>query len=274
MDLFSQGQYFSHHVLELAKVDTLVKFSVCAVAAKQMGQMAEPTSRVKTTTGQMLVMKAIDSSQNDYLWYGAKYYERAIQMLAGEIRHHGTNGFPSSLSDVYRSVDGSQAAGSPASARSDSSPLVAACLLIEYERLSATTRAWCGHVAGMAKLLRLHDPDAFTQPSPAIESGHTEISRTAIVRSFFWYFAFNDFESSRKNRWSCRISAQANQTQWLAGHRHKRTPRTMFFGQEWDCPSVTQASGLLKSHRRVLQPLLDSVLKTSRSTNSSGSCAD
>lgn len=219
MDIFTQGDFFSHHVLTLAKVDILVKYSACALAAKQMGQMNEPTSRVSTTAGRMLVMQAIDSSQNDYLWYGAKYYERAIQLLTNEIQHHSIpNGFPSSLSDVYRSVDGSQAAHSPASPRGDNSTLVAACLLIEYERLSATTKAWCGHIGGVAKMLKLHDPEAFSQPSPRTDGSQPAMAHPT-VQPFFWYFALNDVESSRKCGRSISSGPKLTCTQWSLEQR-------------------------------------------------------
>ena len=195
MDIFGQGQYFSHHVLFTAKTNALIRYSACALAAKRMGQMAEPTSRVTPTKGNMLVKQTIERSQRDYLWYGAKYYERAIHLLANEISRHCSTDFPASLSEVYMLIGGSPASHSSVAPRTDTSPLVAACILIQYERLSATMRAWSGHVGGVVKLLKLNDATMCAQSSPGMDM----LSETSTIQPLFWSVALNDLELSCKN---------------------------------------------------------------------------
>lgn len=99
-------------------------------------------------------------------WYGAKYYEMAIQTLRESISQTdvATNqvSTPLSLSHSYLMV------------RADREDpivrLLGTCILIQYEQLSANRNAWSGHLTGFSKLLDLIDDGSLFIPNPVFEA--------------------------------------------------------------------------------------------------------
>ncbi|KAL1635030.1 hypothetical protein SLS58_010425 [Diplodia intermedia] len=162
MDLVTSDCYFSRQAVHLAVHCPLIKYSACAAAAKQIGQTgAREPARTRLTAGQIRVADAISKTNLDYLWYGAKYYEKAIQALAREISQESLSspsaglatcsGLAPSPSAIYGAV----VADSGHEMQQPAFPLVAACILCQYEELSATMRAWSGHLDGICKLLQI-----------------------------------------------------------------------------------------------------------------------
>ncbi|KAL3448292.1 hypothetical protein BJX65DRAFT_295181 [Aspergillus insuetus] len=187
--------YFSQHVTAIAQTSALVRYSACALAAKQLGHIKAPESRLRSrqTSCQALMLRLFADSHLDFLWYGAKYYEKALRLLTAQLsqrdcsacHHHlspssiiyQTGPSPQSDSDIDHHHD---AANRPFQ-------ILATCMLAQYEDLSATSRAWTANMDGIFKLLLPH----LSNPS---------LFQTAIciphpmegLNSAFWYFALND----------------------------------------------------------------------------------
>jgi len=147
MDVFAgQHSYFSQHVVQLAHTSTLVRYAACAVAAKQLGQMKDPILKIRQTNCQRLMLRAFSKSRLDFLWYGAKYYEKAIQLLAKQLSHddHSIPGlspcciYQTGLTPVSNDLSFHDEREEAASLFQ----IITACILCQYEDLSATMRAW------------------------------------------------------------------------------------------------------------------------------------
>ncbi|CBF80615.1 Zn(II)2Cys6 transcription factor domain-containing protein [Aspergillus nidulans FGSC A4] len=92
MDLCTDQSYFSQNVVAISDKSPLVRYAACALAAKQLGQTRHPESHIRQTNVQRSMMKALIDSKLGFTWYGAKYYEKAIQLLAQQLssRDRGT----------------------------------------------------------------------------------------------------------------------------------------------------------------------------------------
>lgn len=193
--------YFSRQALMLASHCPLIKYAACAAAAKQIGQMDECEPRTRLTDGQIRVMDAIRETNLDYLWYGAKYYGKAIQTLAKEISRESVSpsASPSSLVPSPSAIYGAVAAASDPALEAEMGGqeiptfrLVAACILCQYGDLSATQRAWSGHLDGICKLLQIDGRDE------TLRTSHPRPYQSAAHQSVFWWFVLNDFKESCK----------------------------------------------------------------------------
>lgn len=192
MDLFDYGQYFSRRALILSRESDLVKAAACAAAAKQLGQMRHPEMHAKARKGYGLVHRTLKSNGRDFLWCGAKYYQRAIRSMAAVIMQSSSP--PIDLSSPAIIID----ATSPSSVSSSSvehntseARFLAACIMCSYERLSNSIRALDRHLNAIYNFVQL---DKVQAPSPTGQP-------TESLRSLFWVFVQNDFEESCKPRW-------------------------------------------------------------------------
>ncbi|KAL4971940.1 hypothetical protein BDW66DRAFT_164583 [Aspergillus desertorum] len=93
MDICGNQPYFSQHAVVLSHWSPLIRYAACALAAKQLGQTAHPESQIRQTNTQSLMLKALIDTKLGFTWYGAKYYERAIQLLARQLssKNRATN---------------------------------------------------------------------------------------------------------------------------------------------------------------------------------------
>ncbi|KAI9930830.1 hypothetical protein AWENTII_007172 [Aspergillus wentii] len=208
MDVFTEQQsYFSQHIVLLAHMSTLIRYSACAVAAKQLGQMKEPMSVIRQTPTNKLMLKSFADSKLDFLWYGAKYYEKSIQLLAKQISHEELSISALSPCCIYNSalsVNGDD--HSMLGDTDDTSSIfqiLAACMLCQYEDLSATMRARSGHLDGIFKLFQSHLNDTLDL-QPSIQP--PEPARA--VEAIFWFFVLNDMLDAYVSRKQCRIDPE------------------------------------------------------------------
>ncbi|OMP81753.1 hypothetical protein BK809_0002748 [Diplodia seriata] len=210
MDLVTCDSYFSRQAVHLAVHCPLIKYSACAAAAKQTGQTgAREPARTRLTAGQMRVADAISETKLDYLWYGAKYYEKAIQALAREISQESLSSSPSAgLTTSPSAIYGAVVADAGREMQQPAFPLVAACILCQYEELSATMRAWSGHLDGICKLLQIdgkRDVEGGgvrrgpSQPRPYQSPAH---------QSVFWWFVLSDFKESLISQRRTRVDTE------------------------------------------------------------------
>jgi hypothetical protein len=160
------------------------------------------------------MMKALIDTKLGFTWYGAKYYERAIQLLAQQLSsgERATNSSsPNQIHDM-----GLTSNSQPAYENDDGSlptQIIAACILCQYEDVNAAIRAWSGHIDGVFRLLRPHLPEpkcfhlstAIPQPARALDAT-------------FWFFVVNDMLNacmrpaprgdSIADNWPSRYSSQ------------------------------------------------------------------
>ncbi|KAJ5100428.1 hypothetical protein N7456_006480 [Penicillium angulare] len=208
MDVFTnQPSYFTKHILSLANRSPLIRYSACAIAAKQLGQMQNPANRTRKSRGMDRVATNLTSADLDFLWYGAKYYEKAILLLARQISHEDCSACGLSPGEIYQTGNDSSGGNDHPDEELDSHlPLlqvIAACLLCQYEDLSATMRAWSGHLDGILKLIR----PCLDMSIPPEASFHIPQPARALDASF-WFFATNDILNSLTLRQPTRIDSQ------------------------------------------------------------------
>lgn len=188
MDICGGQSYFSQNAVVLAHWSPLVRYAACALGAKQLGQTRRPELQIRQTNTQSLMMGGLIETKLGFTWYGAKYYEKAIQLLAKQISSNDHSTFSSSPGLIYGSGLTPQEHRSR-ERNEEELPfqILAACILCQYEDVNATIRAWTGHLDGAFRLLRphcegiasFHDSSMIPQPSKA-------------VHAVLWFLVIND----------------------------------------------------------------------------------
>ncbi|KAJ5092885.1 hypothetical protein N7456_008746 [Penicillium angulare] len=198
MDIFTNNRsYFSQHVVQLASQSQLFRYSACAIAAKQLGQMKDSTKVTNNTPqSKITASKLLEVESNiHFTWYGAKYYEKAILLMAQQISQTPNSTSHLSPSDIYQSTgndadDDADGLGDHGYASSLFRAL-SACILCAYEDLNATMRAWSGHLDGAIKLI---GPLIFLPAIYPDTCGAPQASRA--LETAFWYSALDDMLNS------------------------------------------------------------------------------
>ncbi|KAL4876331.1 hypothetical protein BJY04DRAFT_142861 [Aspergillus karnatakaensis] len=200
MNVLGGQSYFSRHIVQLAHCSPLVRYAASALGAKQLGQTRHPETQIRQTNTQRLMMQALIDTRLGFTWYGAKYYERAIQLLAKQLRSTDHSSFSLSPNFIYGAEHTPRSERNQPTEGDDRSSyqILAACILCQYEDVNATIRAWSGHLDGVYRLLRPHLPE------PTILQGSTIPQPARAVDSVFWFFVVNDmlngFVTRRKTR--------------------------------------------------------------------------
>lgn len=163
-----------------------------AVAAKLLGQASDSHTQIGRTSGLRLAASALLRGDRDFNWYGAKYYEKAIQLLTRQLSH-GSPNWPSHPSPSFLyDLDPGTGHESPTTA------LMVTCMLSLYEMLSATVSmsAWGGHLNGLYKLLQhVSNGELFTSQPSVLNFSPDEM---AAIQASFWWFVVSDIEQSCK----------------------------------------------------------------------------
>ncbi|GAD92226.1 conserved hypothetical protein [Paecilomyces variotii No. 5] len=208
----STGQlsYFSQNSVLLCKYSPLVRYAAVALAAKQLGQMKDPASKIRRSGRQQLIEAALMETTNlgtqslNFLWYGAKYYAKAIQLLSKQISREDRSTSHLSPRSIYQPNSAHNEYDNYNPNEDKSATMIfqylAACILCQYEDLSATVRAVSGHLDGIFKLLRPHlhleigvqRPRCVPQFKKALETS-------------FWFFVLNDMLDAYSCRKKCRV---------------------------------------------------------------------
>ncbi|KAK7733831.1 hypothetical protein SLS63_004617 [Diaporthe eres] len=195
MDLLYRYEVFSREVLTLARDHPILRYAACAVAAKQLGQMRSPLATIITGKTQQKIAAKLQHGPLGLVWYGAKYYEKAIQTLVKSITSehpsHNYGSSPASLSSGNLMV---RADGEDPIVR-----LLGTCILIQYEQISANRDAWSGHLFGFSKLLDLIDGRRLLRPDPMFEAVYPFTKDVMQVKAAFWNFVVNDLEESSEH---------------------------------------------------------------------------
>ncbi|KAF4895062.1 Transcription activator AMTR1 [Colletotrichum fructicola] len=204
MDLLYRYEVFSREVLTLARDHPILRYAACAVAAKQLGQMRSPLSTIITGKTQQGIAAKLQRGPLGLMWYGAKYYEKAIQTLVKSITsEHPAQNYaspPTSLSQGNLMI---RADGEDPIVR-----LLGTCILIQYEQISANRDAWSGHLFGFSKLLDLIDDGRLLHPDPMFEAVYPFTKDIMQVKAGFWNFVVNDLEESFVSHRRTRIDTE------------------------------------------------------------------
>ncbi|KAL3458309.1 hypothetical protein BJX64DRAFT_302060 [Aspergillus heterothallicus] len=203
MDVTGDRSYFSQKVIQLSHWSPLIRYAACALGAKQLGQTRHPETHIRQTNTQTLMLRALIDTRLGFTWYGAKYYEKAIQLLAKQISRRDNMSYSMSPINIYGTGLTPQSGDLELPRDNDEAAapfqILAACILCQYEDVNATYRAWSGHIDGIHRLLCPHLPDFVSfrmakhipQPDRAIDA-------------VFWFFVLHDvlnaFVMRRKSR--------------------------------------------------------------------------
>jgi hypothetical protein len=213
MDLFDLGCYFAHIVPVQAVANPLLRYSACAYAAKQLGRVRGTKAIVGGTICQQADMETYPHPETvDWAYLGAKYYDKAIQLLMEELSNSGNQDMPMTPIQEEVFTPRSSSIHTPQSipsgqgnkrrrlsrhlyASSADETLAAAAILCVYEFLDNANTAWARHLSGTKSLFDLAENEGMmpiqSPTSPGSSSQRVKPSRAR--RSTFWNFARQDF---------------------------------------------------------------------------------
>ncbi|KAF9771623.1 hypothetical protein IL306_010733 [Fusarium sp. DS 682] len=209
MDLLYRYEVFSREVLTLAREHPILRYAACAVAAKQLGQLKGPVSRVLRGKTQENIAARLSRDSFGFAWYGAKYYEKAIKTLVRSITPKDP--VAARIAGKYSSPAVSLSGGDLMVQADGEDPIVrllGTCILIQYEHLSANRDAWSGHLTGFSKLLDLIDEGNLLHPHPMVEQVYPWTKHVMEVKAGFWNFVVNDLEESFVSHRRTRIDTE------------------------------------------------------------------
>ncbi|ESZ93520.1 hypothetical protein SBOR_6101 [Sclerotinia borealis F-4128] len=223
MDLFDLGCYFAHHVPILAVSNPLLKNSVCAYAAKQLSRVGGKKAVVGGISSELALMELYPDSQKvDWVYIGAKYYDKAISLLMEELAKSSGNDFPITPTiDEHFTFPG--ISGSPQSIPSQANKrrrlsrpvdadetIAAAAILCVYEFLDNANLAWSRHLSGTKSLFDLAEREGMMPlPSPSTPGSSSFRTKPSIARrATFWNFARQDFLAAFINEGQTRLNTE------------------------------------------------------------------
>lgn len=215
MDLFDLGTYFASYVPVRARTNPLLKFAACAYSAKQLGRVKGAKASVGGVCTQQAAMELWPDKDPDFAWYGAKYYEKAIQLLMKELQPDAEGPPPLSTPEAFGqwqaaelSVDSDnprkrrrRVSGSRLSHGVHSDEVLAATAILSvYEFLDAAGPAWNRHLSGVKSLLDVAEVGMMPleqRASPGESSYQTQTPKKSGLskarRATFWNFARQDY---------------------------------------------------------------------------------
>jgi hypothetical protein len=200
LDVLSQDHHYRRRVLSIARESELVRYAACACAAKQLGHLSRPERYTEGLLPDGVFTKLNTDGRTDYLWYGAKYYGKAIQAMASELSQDIVPAFGTSPEEL----PWNGFVVSPTSSRSGlltkDARLIAAEIMCYYEELSASWRALGRHLNGIFKILQLDQTSSGT-PTADVDLSSIlpwEAFSEGVMSRSFWRFVLNDCEQSCK----------------------------------------------------------------------------
>ena len=219
MDLFDLRTYFASYVPVKALTNPLLKYAACAYAAKQLGRVKGAKGVFGGVCSRQASMEVWPGAEKvDWYYHGAKYYEKAIQLLMQALKHD-SQGPPLSNPEAFGQwqaaelVEGAECphkrrrrfSNSRLSSAHSDEVLAATAILSIYEFLDATGPAWNRHLSGVKSLLDIAEvgmlpleqqlsPGGTPLPPPK-KHGFSRARRAT-----FWNFARQDYLAA------CRLS--------------------------------------------------------------------
>ncbi|KAE8147737.1 hypothetical protein BDV25DRAFT_142469 [Aspergillus avenaceus] len=228
MDLFDLETYFASYVPVKARTNPLLRYAACAYAAKQLGRVRSVKPPVGGSASTLALMRALpDASNVDWTWRGAKFYEKAIQLLMKELQPD-KGPPPLSTPEAFGQWQAAElcednGSENPRKRRRRYSEsrfsngvhsdeiLAATAILSVYEFLDATGPAWNRHLSGVKSLLDVAEVGMMPleqRPSPGDVSlqGLKKSGLSKARRATFWNFARQDYLAAFINECNTRLN--------------------------------------------------------------------
>ncbi|KAB8229522.1 uncharacterized protein BDW43DRAFT_188538 [Aspergillus alliaceus] len=227
MDLFDLGTYFASYVPVKARTNPLLRYAACAYAAKQLGRVKKTNPTACEAFTLALMRRWPEAKNVDWIWRGAKYYEKAIQLLMKELQPN-KGPPPLSTPEAFGQWQAAELSegndpNNPRKRRRRYSEsrfsngvrsdevLAATAILSVYEFLDATGPAWNRHLSGVKSLLDVAEVGMMPleqHPSPG-EALPQPLKRPGLSkarRATFWNFARQDYLAAFINECNTRLN--------------------------------------------------------------------
>lgn len=227
MDLFDLDCFFAHCVPVQAVSNPLLRYSACAYAAKQLGRVRGRKAVIGGIVSKQAEMELYPRPESvDWIYIGAKYYDRAISLLMDELLNSGIQDVPLTPMTTVDETFSSQASVStphstprtpggnkrrrlsrPTANNADET-IAAAAILCVYEFLDNANTAWVRHLSGTKSLFDMAEQETMmpvqSPTSPGAMSERIKPSRSR--KATFWNFARQDFLAAFINEGSTRLN--------------------------------------------------------------------
>lgn len=213
MDLFDLGTYFASYVPVKALRNPLLKYAACAYAAKQLGRVKGAKSPAGGVCSKQASMETWPGATKvEWTWYGAKYYEKAIQLLMKELQPD-KGPPPLSTPEAFGQWQAAELCEDANNTRKrrrrfsesrfsngvhSDEILAATAILSVYEFLDATGPAWSRHLSGVKSLLDVAEVGMMPleRRAPAGDNPFQTPKKVALSKArkaTFWNFARQDY---------------------------------------------------------------------------------
>lgn len=273
MDLFDLGTYFGSYVPVRALNNPLLKYAMCAYAAKQLGLIKGKKAPAGggPCSKQSALVAWPEKDKRDWYWCGAKYYDKAIQLLMRELQHD-EGPPPLSTPEAFGQWQASELCEDNENPRKrrrryldshlsngvhSDEVLAATAILSVYEFLDATGPAWNRHLSGVKSLLDVAEVGVLPlEQRPLGDPAFPAPKRPGFSKArkaIFWNFARQDYLAACKFLYNMRGSKQCFDIQAVINESHTRlnTDDLLLWteaGLQLDsmgfvCPSNTSVSG-------------------------------
>jgi hypothetical protein len=216
MDLYDLGTYFASYVPVKALTNPLLKCAACAYAAKQLGRVKGAKAPAGGVCSKQAAMETWPDAKNvDWSWYGAKYYEKAIQLLMKELqldKGPPPSSAPEGVGQWHAQPDGTKnlhkrrrrfSNGRLSTGVHSDEVLAATAILSIYEFLDATDPAWNRHLSGVKSLLDVAEVgmtplEQLPFPRDPAFQAPRKPGLSKARKATFWNFARQDYLAACK----------------------------------------------------------------------------
>ncbi|KAJ5653566.1 transcriptional regulator family: Fungal Specific TF [Penicillium lividum] len=228
MDLFDLGTYFASYVPVRAISNPLLKYAACAYAAKQLGRVKGSKAKMGGVCLRQAGMEVWPGNNDDFTWHGAKYYEKAIQLLMKELQPDAEGPPPLSTPEAFGQWQASELCEDTHHSRKrrrrvsnsrlsrgvhSDEVLAATAILSVYEFLDATGPAWNRHLSGVKSLLDVAEVGIMPLESRSSDgdSPYQTMRKSALSKArkaAFWNFARQDYLAAFINECHTRLNTE------------------------------------------------------------------
>ncbi|CAI7578799.1 unnamed protein product [Penicillium pancosmium] len=216
MDLFDLGTYFASYVPVRARSNPLLKYAACAYAAKQLGRVKGAKAKMGGVCSRQAIMETWPDKDKDFIWHGAKYYEKAIQLLMKQLQPDAESSPSLGGTESHEDVDNPRKRRRMSDSRGShgvysDEVLAATAILSVYEFLDATDPAWNRHLSGVKSLLDMAEV-GIMPPGHRPSSGDNRFAQmkksglSKARRATFWNFARQDYLAAFINECHTRLN--------------------------------------------------------------------
>ncbi|KAJ5655706.1 transcriptional regulator family: Fungal Specific TF [Penicillium longicatenatum] len=228
MDMFDLGTYFASHVPVRALSNPLLKYAACAYAAKQLGRVKGAKAKMGGVCSRQAAMELWPDKHNDLTWVGAKYYEKAIQLLMKELQPDAEGPPPLSTPEAFGQWQAAELCEDTQTSRKrrrrmsnsrlsrgvhSDEVLAATAILSVYEFLDATGPAWNRHLSGVKSLLDVAEVGIMPLESRSSDgdSPYHAMRKSGLSKArkaAFWNFARQDYLAAFINECHTRLNTE------------------------------------------------------------------